>query len=435
MAMPSAAEWDVRANGAATNGGFFNSARGGTDYSQQDAAQLALADIQTDMAGDGLYSSTGGFTAAMAGNGIYLSGGTGTAGWYEIVSVTDSNNCTIDRVYSNSETGITGNVGGAVVFSDALLEAVVAGNVIHVKSDGTHTLGADAQTANDGSATAPIQILGYNSSHNDAPTGTDRPLIAGGSYTVWVDTYWELRHLRVTSTNTYSVHVSTYCRTVNCSISNTSGTANKYALYMVSNRITAVGCELTSTNGRAVLMSGGGCRLIGCYVHDSAVGVWMSYHFDAVIDSIIDTCTDGILTDGAHDGCFVYGSTIYNCTDGLDLASGTNGFVAWNCTFSDCGTAVKSGNDLGGSHLIDYNNWYNNTTDVSNVDKGANAMAVDPGFADAAGGDFTPGANLEEAAWPQTYPGGTGTSYKTLGALQAEGGGGGAAPAAYACVG
>jgi len=58
MAINAASVWECRAEGAITNGGSFFDADPGTsvDYSQQDAAELALTDLASDGAGTGITS-------------------------------------------------------------------------------------------------------------------------------------------------------------------------------------------------------------------------------------------------------------------------------------------------------------------------------------------------------------------------------------------
>jgi hypothetical protein len=50
MAFLSPAVWEVRSTGAAANGGAFDATSGtpGTDFSQQDAAQIAYTDMVID---------------------------------------------------------------------------------------------------------------------------------------------------------------------------------------------------------------------------------------------------------------------------------------------------------------------------------------------------------------------------------------------------
>lgn len=101
MALATTTNWEVRTTGAADNGGGFDPVLGAsaTDYSQQDAAELSLADGATTIAGSTtLESTTGGFTEEMVGNVLYVASGTKTdVGYYQITAYTDTNTVTIDR--------------------------------------------------------------------------------------------------------------------------------------------------------------------------------------------------------------------------------------------------------------------------------------------------------------------------------------------------
>ena len=76
MAVGNTAIYRVRIAGSDVNGGGYDAslAGAGTDYSQQDAAQLTLADIVCSNTTT-VTSVVGGFTAAMIGNAIWLTGG------------------------------------------------------------------------------------------------------------------------------------------------------------------------------------------------------------------------------------------------------------------------------------------------------------------------------------------------------------------------
>src|SRR3990167_5264823 len=150
MALP-AAVYEIRTSATASNvnGGGFNSARGGTDYSQQDAAQLTGTDLTCTAASTTITSATGGFTSIMVGNFIHLTALTGTGaivGWYEIVTFTDTNNVIVDRTPTNGVNNITAGtfyVGGALSLATAgaagdddvfELAAAGGGNTFHIKS-------------------------------------------------------------------------------------------------------------------------------------------------------------------------------------------------------------------------------------------------------------------------------------------------------------
>jgi hypothetical protein len=129
--------WELRTSGADTNGGGFKAGASGTDYSQQDAAQLSLTDLAcADGSTTTLTSATGGFTTAMIGNLIQIASGTNfTAGFYEITARTDTNTVTIDRnptTGSAASAGV-GKVGGALATFSKLAGAMVSSNRAFIK--------------------------------------------------------------------------------------------------------------------------------------------------------------------------------------------------------------------------------------------------------------------------------------------------------------
>lgn len=105
MPIGAACVWEVRTTGNDTNGGGY--AGGGTDWSQQDAAQYSVTDGVT--AGTTtITSATANFGTDVVGNVMYVQGGSGsiTAGWYQIVSRTNSTTIVVDR-----STGLTAGTG------------------------------------------------------------------------------------------------------------------------------------------------------------------------------------------------------------------------------------------------------------------------------------------------------------------------------------
>jgi len=242
MALTSNLVWEVRTTGSDNNGGGFDSSYGGTDYSQQDTAQLSLTDLAAttvtttwaastaynvgdkvipttandryyecttagtsgatepawttgigDTITDGtvvwtcrsfkLTSATGGFTSAMVGNVIHITAGTNfTAGFYLIEEYVDTNTVGIDR---DPTTGLdasagTGNVGGAVANPSTIEDVVVAGNKVYVKS-GTYILSSSLSITTVMDKGLPIEWIGYNLTRDDNPIGDNRPISDGNS--------------------------------------------------------------------------------------------------------------------------------------------------------------------------------------------------------------------------------------------------------------
>jgi len=156
MSVAKTTVYNVQTDGDDLNGGGFNSASSGTNYSLQTSAQLSLSDCATSGSGVAtLTSALGGFTSAMVGNIIQLSSGTNlTTGWYEITAYTDTNTVTLDRAPDDGVGGVSlavGKVGGALASLKLLSRAsdndLNDGNTVFVKS-GTYTV--DSTSAGDG---------------------------------------------------------------------------------------------------------------------------------------------------------------------------------------------------------------------------------------------------------------------------------------------
>lgn len=173
MAIAATTVWEVRTGGAETNGGGYSS--GGTDYSQQTAAQLTVTDGASSSTTN-LNSVTGGFTSAMVGNVLCISGGTLTAGRYQITAYVDTNNVTLDRAL-NTGSGSTVKVGGALSAPEhadtaATYPGYVAGNVCYISSDISGT--ADGTKTSTRTITCDGTITGGEVAFIGYPSGGSR---------------------------------------------------------------------------------------------------------------------------------------------------------------------------------------------------------------------------------------------------------------------
>jgi len=401
MAVNAATIWEFRAtNGSNTNGGGYYNADPGTsvDYSNQNAAEESYTTLATSGAAATTVTCGGAdtFDAGIAGNVIYIASGTNfVAGWYQVTVRNSATSVDVDRSPTPAGAGSdgVGNMGGALaLFTDAFLDntnLVVAGNTLWVKNDGTMTLtGAIAISSSTGSDTAQITIEGYNTSRGDDPTGTNRPLIACGENAFgWgsgVNNWW-LKHLRFTTTEASGVDfLCQYSNIINCASNNSSGTGGRDA-FNIGTLSSLIGCEAQSANGIGVTTNNSS-KILSSYIHDCGTyGIYCNSVELLVIKTIIDTCTTGIETS-VRDGLQVFHSTIYNCTTGISGSTGNYATIL-NNIIDACTTGVSWSNSYGNNYL-DFNCW-DNTTDVSNVTKGDNAVTGDPSMTDPANGDFS----------------------------------------------
>jgi hypothetical protein len=207
MAFTATTEWDVRTTGNDANGGGFDVASSGTDYSQQDAAQVSFTDLVIDaVTNTKCTSAANPFTAAHVGNIIKITAGTGfTVQRVQIVSVT-AGVATCDKSLGTlASTGGTGKLGGAVLTLAQLCGSptiCVSGNTVHVKA-GTYALTASVNldsAGNNASTIGPV-FVGYQAAHRDGGT---RPLITTSTNAIRLfimgPGYWQFVNINFSNT-------------------------------------------------------------------------------------------------------------------------------------------------------------------------------------------------------------------------------------------
>lgn len=397
MTIHADVEWEIRTTGAATNGGGFYDKNPGTsvDYSQQDAAELALSDAASDGAGTGISSTTGGFTAAMEGNCMFLTGSSFTEGWYVIVTYTDTNNVVIDRSAGANQSGGTCNVGGAWDVSGATRDALFF--------NGTNKGDYNSVWWKKGDYVTPytivvaanyLHVFGFDVTHGDSPQGNDRPLVdfgAGGThYYMYFNTaadYLVLMNMRFSSRDSVTA-VTTLLITGNNSL-----IVNVYA-----ERLNKVVEAFTITGDACVIMQchayadiGHGFKISGadythfefCYADAAVNGWWYSgtNWKTAINNCIAANCTTGIK---AHYYSTVHNCVAYKCTShGIHLGLGG---TAINCIISECLVGI-----FGNYSTHSANNcMYNNGDDFDGFNShGYGDISSDPLMVDPDNADFT----------------------------------------------
>ena len=457
MPIAAACVWELRTTGASTNGGGYVS--GGTDYSQQDTAQLALTDVVA-IGTTTLTSATAGFTSAMVGNIIYLQGGTGSlaATRRQITAFTNASTITVSDAVA-AGTGITGNVGGALLqFANASL-SMVAGNVVYVKAGTYNITAATSMLTNTSSGTfTQSTFVGYNTNRNLWNLDT-KPLLTTATNSVPL----------LTGNNSLNVVFR------NISFSSTAGTKTTM-LTSATGGSSAFFYEcrfegfqaVTPTSTSAANQYGGyfvRCEFYNMTVagiqrgNSSNLDAYYCY-FDNCVAGMKHDSTAGILT---AIGC-VFDS---NTTAGIDVARTTTSQAQVNikdCTFYGNGEGIYFRGNLNitpQSIELDNNVFYGNTRGIRVLNAitvnnakfltyrtnafGNNAsgnhtnfptgydeitLTADP-FTNAAGGDFTynntaGGGALLRGTGSTGYTYGNTTNHKDVGAVQhLDSGGGG----------
>jgi hypothetical protein len=189
MAWSAGQTLEVRTTGVSTNGGGFLPGASGTDWSQQNGTQSAVAD-GVAAGTTTLTSATANFGTDVVGNLIYVQGGTGaiTAGWYEIATRVNATTITVDRSTGlTAGTGVTLNIGGALdsigTAGQAIASGTGASSITYIKS-GTYNIssstanvsGGRLSLASGGTIALPMHFIGYNTNRVEYNTDT-KPIL------------------------------------------------------------------------------------------------------------------------------------------------------------------------------------------------------------------------------------------------------------------
>jgi hypothetical protein len=380
----------------------------GVDYSQQSAAQFHATDLASGGVNTSITSATNPFGVNMVGNVIHITAGTSwTQGWYEIVSVSGSTATTDRSVGGTSLSGGTYYTGGAISLGSSTTNQTDTNffSGTHIPSAGGNrffvqngSFSPQAITVAGGAVGLPHVLEGYNSTRGDAPTGSSRPTLSMSANALTLGLYNYVVNLYITGTNTGGNGVligSSNCTVRNCKVFNTSTTANKNAIYLGSDMLVA-DTEAVSYRGYAIEASGAArAALFGCYVHDSNIGIYYLGGGLLVIDCIVESCVSSAINPASGNsnsllviGCTLVGSYGAGSTPtgtGINMTGGATNASLWvfNCNIIGFATGI-SGYASNASAISDWNNYYGNTTDVVNWQKGPHDVALDPQFSNVA---------------------------------------------------
>lgn len=473
MAITAATQWRIRAGGAEANGGGYDPtiSGAGTDYTDQDAAELTLTDLATSGAGSTtLTSVTGGFTSAMIGNCVRISAGTNfQTGYYFITARTNTNTVTLDRTPSSGGAGSggSGKVGGAFATINSLSNGgggagpavttpLAAGHTIYIRGSGGEDPGsADFtystyyQLPQGDSTNGKVAIIGYNG----------RPRMDVGGLFLWQLGYVHIESLHIKATGASFAHLGFVGTPLH--IIDIVDCWFDQAGYDVSgvNAHSIEGCKFfntgsssagTATNPaiRAAGSSGGG---YGASIYRNDINGWrgrgviVTDSIPCIERNVVRNCkSDGIYFDTSSSTLFgttfrnnsVYGNT----ADGIEV-NNVNLPVQVNIEYNildsnggyglNLSNGTQAANDRKIRTLARKNFFYGNTSGLRNgISAGSGDVTLTGSpFTDAAGGDFslnnTTGAGAAcRAVCDGAYPGGVGTSYLDAGAIQHQDSGG-----------
>jgi hypothetical protein len=465
MAIGASTVWRVRVGGNDANGAGYDStiASAGTDYSQQDAAQLSLTDIVC-AASTTVTSATGGFTAAMIGNAIRLTGSGVTSGYYFITARTNTNTITVDRnPAAGATSGGTGKVGGAAATTDAAIfldanssgNKLVSGNTVYIRGAGTDTPSSADYTISSrlsipaGTTSACVRIIGENG----------RPYLDSTTDITFLNCI-QLLLSNVLIKGSHAamaaiVYQGTGVVLKNCTLKlNNKG----FPVFLTPSQCSLINSEVDGGCTGAVSLnsvgdlSGNGNAVIGCYIHDvGGIGISCTGNgWSTIMYNIIKKPWGvGISFGGTSGPNVIAHNTIDNGqSDGIVLTSQAivTYAILFNNIVSNCSQSGKTGLKVtsgtaatsdGINKLIDYNCIYNCTTAYSGISAGAHDISTDPQYSNQSSGDYRLGSAspCKAAGFPgQILNAGSNMGYVDIGALQRQESGG-SSGSAYTFIG
>lgn len=394
MALPTIAQWGIRSGGNDLNGCGYKTIDGDSvNYCHQDVAQLSLSDLATPGAGSTtLTSATGGLTLAMKGNWIYIAAGTNfTVDYYQITAHTNTNTVTLDRSPTPGGAGGgdgEGKVGGSrATLIDAALEAISAGDAVHIEN-GTYTPGAAINVAQ-GGGTISCRLLGYNVTPADVCRGNNRPLIqmAGNGF-MFTGGLWVIAHLRLTMEDAVGLRVSANTLVTNVDVQKNINNSNSRCFYSAGSDCHLLDCAGWSiqspVKGRGV-EGAGWASVMWCEFYDLEEGMDLTQVGCTIAYNVVRDCIQ-IGIDANADAQVIVHNTVDGNTDGIDIGPQLslviiNNQISHNSGDGIVGTALNA--------LLEFNNYHDNGADVSGVVKGPNATANDPDYTSEAGNNFS----------------------------------------------
>lgn len=422
MAFSATAVIEVRTGGSdALNGGGFNSAASGTDFSQQAAAQINFTDMVIGATTTQFTSAGNPNVASLAGNFINVTAGTGfTVQRVQVLSVA-AGVATCDKsLGTTASTGGTGSMGGALS-SPGLAASLMAvdGMMAYVKNDGAvFSLTSAATNVIGGCLASSVRTLfiGYATTRSFGNTDTGPTLqVAVNSATVGTSNTQTMFNLILDGNSGggfTASRVSSGGGFIQCQFKNFN-TAS-------ANLMLAVNCSATGNSAAVFAGSSGG--FINCEAWANSATPFVLSGQTAV------GCTSTSNTSGALGftnigmAFFANCSAVSNAGTGFTFAASL-GVTAVNCIaesntgvgFAATGAGVKQlincasfGNSARSSGTFNDSNPLNPSASVFVLAPTNLALNALPGV----------GALLRSASYPAVGARGTTSNYLDIGAFQ-----------------
>lgn len=420
--------WEIRTTGSDTNGGGFDATSGtpGTDFSQQDAAQISYTDLVIGTPNTNITSVANPFTSAHVGNIINITGGTGfTVQRIQIMSVSTGVATCDKAVGTIGSTGGTGKLGGCLASPGVVGGLVTTAHFIYIKS-GTYLIDLATSNVSGGrinsagaESTRPVNYIGYGTVRDDfgtkpilfANSGTGQAVLThAGNHSI-------IQNIEVDCNNKGTsigiVNTSINGLVYNCKVSNSTDTG----IFATS----AIRCYVTSFSGNSGIAVN--TKALNCEVYNgSTSGLYCVFDSASVERCLINAATIGIFLGGGNS---INQCTVCNCSShGISVVSTNRNTTIYNSLIYGNGGKGINGNATG----VAITNCCMGSNTSGNTDSGARVfgtiLLTSNPFINSAGNNLAlnfinGGGNLVRlAGYPGTFPGGNTIGYLDGGAAQ-----------------
>lgn len=437
----------VDSTGNDANGSGFDVANaGGTGIDLSFAAPVIATSVTCTGSSSTTVTQAGGtWTNTMLGNVMQIASGTNfTAGFYTIVTFTNSNNLVLNVSPCTGAAASAGStrVGGPLLTIAKAFTAYVAGNTINLKNTSTYTLSSGVTLSVAGTGLLPVTLRGYTTTPGDggqatlkftaATTGT--LLTSAVNFVRFSDLILDCTGIGTPGTGlNYSGNGGYIGHTVVQGGCNADGiTIGGSAGVIVNNIITGMtGC--TTSHGALYMQSTNAGNLVrgNRITGNVCTGVWdISNSLSNTYERNIIDHNSGASSDGVYkinQGISLQNNDIYlNGRDQVRLDTGAEvGLSAYgNVIWGTSGTCIDNVATATTGLSADYNAIGGGCTARTGVPTGPNdkSLTVDP-FIAGGSNNFAlnsttgGGALLRATGWPGVLSSG-GTGFLDIGALQ-----------------
>ena len=421
MTVNPSAVYRVRVAGNNVNGGGYDAgiSGAGTDYSQQDAAQV----IGTHGTATGTTAFTdttaNNFTSAMVGNSVWIASGAGfTVGCYFVVGFTSSSAITLDRSPGTGTVAVW-KLGGAWADPQTNMTTatwIVPGCTIYIRGAGSnnpssadYTLGGYVVPAAGDATNGYITYIGENG----------RPKISGTGLMFFQVGLLKFFNIVFTTTGANNANFGIIYCTGLCLIYNCAFDQNGYDIpgavmlgaVIKSEFYSSVAARSTKTYA-AVVCSDFAVLVSNCNVHDVVgPGIAAGGMFQVLNNLIVKCGADGItLADNrpGYPGSIVGNTIDGNTGNGIaisqtvalsitriigNIISNHTGAGMAGIAYTGGATSAQAARIVGG---WEGNAYYNNTSHVSGMAMAGqdNTVNVDPQFINTTTENYGLGTNL-----------------------------------------